>query len=64
MIDVQFDTVLLSPAAADAAKIVATEYVVAYGSCDLSVLGIVCHAAAHVVASWAKPLLNEVGSSS
>ena len=45
MIDVQFDTVFLSPAAADAAKIVATEYVVAYGSCDLSVLGIVCHAA-------------------
>lgn len=45
VIDVQFDTVFLSPAAADAAKIVATEYVVAYGSCDLSVLGIVCHAA-------------------
>lgn len=45
MIDVQFDAVLLSPAAADAVKIVATEYVVAHGSCDLSVLGIVGHAA-------------------
>lgn len=45
MIDVQFDTVLLSPAAADAVKIVATEYVVTHGSCDLSVLGIVGHAA-------------------
>ena len=44
MIDVQFDTVFLSPAAADAVKIVATEYVVAHGSCDLSVLGIVGHA--------------------
>lgn len=44
MIDVQFDTVFLSPAAADAVKIVAMEYVVAHGSCDLSVLGIVGHA--------------------
>ena len=44
MIDVQFNTVLLSPAATDAVKIVATEYVVTHGSRDLSVLGIVGHA--------------------
>lgn len=39
MIDVQFDTVLLSPAAANAVKVVSTEHVVAHGSRDLSVLG-------------------------
>lgn len=41
MIDVQFDTVLLSPATANAVKVVSTEHVVAHGSRDLSVLGIV-----------------------
>ncbi len=45
MIDVQFDTVLLSPAAANAVKVVSTEHVVAHGSRDLSVLGIVCQTA-------------------
>lgn len=44
MIDVQFNTVLLSPAATDAVKIVATEYVVTHGARDLGVLGIVGHA--------------------
>lgn len=44
MIDVQFDTVLLSPATANAVKVVSTEHVVAHGSRDLSVLGIVGHA--------------------
>lgn len=42
MIYVQFDTVLLSPAAANAVKVVSTEHVIAHGSRDLSVLGIVC----------------------
>lgn len=32
MIDVQFDTVLLSPATANAVKVVSTEHVVANGS--------------------------------
>ena len=45
MIDVQFDTVLLSPAAADAVKVVSTKHVVAHGSRDLGVLGIVCQTA-------------------
>ena len=44
MIDVQFDTVLLSPATANAVKVVSTEHVVAHGSRDLSVLGIVGYA--------------------
>jgi len=41
VIDVQFDTVLLSPATANAVKVVSTEHVVAHSSRDLSVLGIV-----------------------
>lgn len=44
MIDVQFDTVLLSPSTANAVKVVSTEHVVAHGSRDLSVLGIVGYA--------------------
>lgn len=45
MIYVQFDTILLSPAAANAVKVVSTEHVIAHGSRDLSVLGIVCQTA-------------------